>query len=201
MPSKEEMLLLEPFLGLNVDQIVVPSSPEQFAAAVAAIQAAGAAGFDTETKPVFTRGTVNEGPDLVQFATEQRAYLFQLHRSEGRPFLQELLLADHVMKIGFDLTSDRALLKRKLGIETRGIIDLSGAFRKRGYRNTMGVKSAVALVLNRNFQKSKHVTTSNWAAHTLSPRQICYAANDAYAALMVWQALGRPGPEKASRRR
>jgi len=63
------------------------------------------------------------------------------------------------------------------------------------------VKSAVALVLNRNFQKSKQVTTSNWAVQQLSPRQACCAANDAYAALQVWNALGRPGPEKKPRRR
>ncbi|HNV68310.1 MAG TPA: 3'-5' exonuclease domain-containing protein 2, partial [Candidatus Ozemobacteraceae bacterium] len=136
MPTREEIVLLEPFCGLTIEQIQVPVTDDQFAAAVSEIQAAGAVGFDTETKPVFVRGATNEGPDLVQFATEHRAFLFQLHRLVCRPYLIELLQSVAVMKIGFDLTSDRSLLQHKLGVETQGIIDLSRAFRQRGYRQT-----------------------------------------------------------------
>jgi hypothetical protein len=47
-------------------------------------------------------------------------------------------------------------------------------------------------VLGRRLQKSKSVTTSNWASPVLKPHQLLYAANDAYAALCVFQALGSP---------
>lgn len=192
---------MKPFSGLTLECIFTPATQEQFSAALAEIRAAGAVGFDSETKPVFARGVVNSGPDIVQFATKTRAFIFQLAQAECRPVLEEILLAEDILKIGFDLKSDRLLLHRKLGVEMKAVLDLGTAFRKRGYRNTMGVKSAVGIVLQRNFQKSKHITTSNWSLAHLSSRQLEYAANDAFAALMVWAALGCPGPEKPSRRR
>jgi hypothetical protein len=39
-------------------------------------------------------------------------------------------------------------------------------------------------------EKSKSVATSNRAAPALSPNQLLYAANDAFAALMVFPTLG-----------
>jgi ribonuclease D len=54
----------------------------------------------------------------------------------------------------------------------------------------MGVKGAVAVLFNERFIKSKKAATSNWANAQLSEAQLVYAANDAYAAIRVWQALG-----------
>jgi ribonuclease D len=45
-------------------------------------------------------------------------------------------------------------------------------------------------MFNRRFLKSRKATTSNWANLHLTPTQLSYAANDAYAALRVYQALG-----------
>ena len=53
----------------------------------------------------------------------------------------------------------------------------------------MGVKGAVAVLFNQRFQKSKKAATSNWANPHLSDSQLIYAANDAYAAYRVWEAL------------
>jgi ribonuclease D len=53
----------------------------------------------------------------------------------------------------------------------------------------MGVKAAVAVTYGRRFIKSKKAATSNWSAQTLSAAQLVYAANDAWAALRVYQAL------------
>jgi len=196
-PGKEETALLEPFSGLPLECIVVPKGADQFAAALAAIRAEGAVGFDTETKPVFARGAVRPGPDIVQFATESRAFIFQLHQTGCEPYLVEILLAEDILKVGFDLRSDLGLLHKRLGIEAKAVLDLGTVFRKQGYPDTTGVRAAVGILLERNFHKSKHVTTSNWSLHDLSPRQLEYAANDAYAALQVWTALGCPPPGRS----
>ena len=66
------------------------------------------------------------------------------------------------------------------------------AFRAQGYRKDMGVKGAVAVLFQQRFQKSKKAATSNWASERLSESQLLYAANDAYAAFRVWEALQRP---------
>ena len=54
----------------------------------------------------------------------------------------------------------------------------------------MGVRGAVAVLFNKRFIKSKKASTSNWANTHLTEAQIIYAANDAYAAMRVYAALG-----------
>jgi ribonuclease D len=191
-PSKAETALLQPFEALPLERIHVPASRTQFAEAAAVIMASAVVGFDTETKPVFTKGTASDGPHIVQFATQDRAFIFQLHRTECHPVLIELLQADSLLKVGFGLQSDRGEIQQKLGVQLRPVLDLGSVFGSEGYRGTAGVRAAVAIVLKRSFHKSKKTTTTNWAMAQLTPRQLLYAANDAFAALQVLNALDRP---------
>jgi ribonuclease D len=188
-PTKDEIALLPPFVGLTLDHIYVPTLSEEFAAAAAAIKAAGIVGFDTESKPTFAVGEASEGPHLVQFALHDRAYLFQVYRAEGLPFLMELLHSDEVLKVGFGLKSDSGHIFRKLGIRFGGVVDLNVVFRADGYHKEMGVRAAVGQVFKQRFAKSKKITTTDWSQPELSSPQKLYAANDAYAALKVFEAL------------
>jgi ribonuclease D len=189
VPSKAEIALLEPFVGLALEHIHVPASSPEFASATAEIKDAGIVGFDTESKPTFVTGDVSEGPHLVQFALHDKAYLFQLHRAEGHPFLLELLQSEQVIKAGFGLRSDRTHILAKLGVHFNAVVDLNTVFSMAGYHKEMGVRAAVGLVLKQRFRKARHVTTSNWSQPQLTPQQMLYAANDAYAALKVLEAL------------
>ena len=188
-PTKAEIALLEPFAGLELAHIHVPASRPEFASAAAEIRAAGITGFDTESKPTFVAGDVSEGPHVVQFALRDKAYLFQLHREAGIPFLIELLQSEQLIKAGFGLSSDRRHIHAKLGVHFNAVVDLNTVFSMDGYHKEMGVRAAVAQVLKQRFAKSRHVTTSNWSQPQLTPQQIRYAANDAYAALKVLEAL------------
>jgi len=188
-PTKAEISLLEPFIGLTLERIHMPTTTEEFASAAAEIKAAGIVGFDTESKPTFVTGDVSEGPHVVQFALHDKAYLFQLHRAEGHPFLIELLQSDQLIKVGFGLKSDRGHIFAKLGVHFNAVVDLNTVFSMDGYHKEMGVRGAVGLVLNQRFAKARHVTTSNWSQPQLTPQQLLYAANDAYAALKVLEAL------------
>jgi ribonuclease D len=188
-PTKAEIALLEPFVGLTLERIHMPTSREEFASAAAEIKAAGIVGFDTESKPTFVTGDVSEGPHVVQFALHDKAYLFQLHRADGLPFLIELLQSEQLIKVGFDLKSDSRHIYAKLGVHLGGVVDLNTVFSMDGYHKHMGARAAVGLVFKQRFAKSRHVTTSNWSQHQLTPQQMLYAANDAYAALKVLEAL------------
>jgi ribonuclease D len=194
-PSKAESALLAPFIGLELSQIYVPVTVADFAAATAEIMAAGVVGFDTESKPIFDRGVVSDGPHVVQFALASRAYIFQLHHAVGRDFLLEVFASDAVLKVGFGLRSDHREIRAKLGVTLQSVLDLNDIFRKLGHRGTTGARAAIAIVLNQKFHKSKAVTTSNWAQPVLTPKQLLYAANDAYAALRVLMAL-EPSPDE-----
>lgn len=192
VPSKPDIALLEPFIGLTLDQIHVPANKAEFAAAGAAISAADIVGFDTESKPTFAVGETSDGPHVVQFALHDRAYLFQVHRKEGHPFLLDLLQSDQLLKVGFGLRSDRKHVLARFGVHFGGVVDLNVVFSMRGYQKEIGVRNAVALVLQQRFTKSKKITTTNWSQHVLTEQQILYAANDAYAALKVLEALQLP---------
>lgn len=190
IPTRDEMALLEPFAGLTLDDILVPCTPAQIDHAASELSAARFVGFDTESKPIFAKGQVSDGPHTVQFATMEKAYIFQLHRPECHQAVGDLLGSISVVKVGFGLRSDQDQLPKKLGVHPRAVLDLSAVFRRQGYRKMVGVKAAIAVVFNQRFQKSKRMSTSNWARHQLMPNQLLYAANDAYAAVKVLNALG-----------
>ena len=188
-PTKDEIALMEPFSGLTLPHIHVPTTSPEFASATAEIKAAGTVGFDTESKPTFVVGDVSEGPHVVQFAMHDKAYLFQVHRAEGLPFLIELLQSDEIIKVGFGLRSDSGQIFKKLGAKFGGVVDLNTVFSMQGYRREMGARAAVGLVFNQRFAKSKKITTTDWSLPHLTHQQMLYAANDAYAALKVLEAL------------
>lgn len=193
-PSKEQIALLAPFERLGLDRIHLVSTPAQAEKACAALAAAAVWGFDTESKPTFVKEQVSDGPHTVQLATLERAWVFQLHDPDCRAMVADLLARSGATKAGFGLGDDRKRITAKLGVEPAGVLELNTVFRERGYRKDMGVKGAVAVLFQRRFLKSKKAATSNWAQPQLSESQLLYAANDAWAAARVFQALGlEPG--------
>lgn len=185
---------LPPYEGLALADIVLVKSELDAAEALAALAGADVIGFDTESKPTFSKGEESTGPHLVQLATDERAWLFQIGSAPGehlRAVLRAVLEAPGILKVGFGLGDDIRRLRNKLGIETDNVIDLSTALR-RGERNALGAKTAVARFFGQQLQKSKRITTTNWAQPRLSEKQILYAADDAHVALRIyrhWRAL------------
>ena len=189
-PDKDAIALLPPFERLGLERITLVSTAEQARSAAAVLTQATAWGFDTESKPTFKVGEVSDGPHIVQLATAAHAWVFQLHDPECRAITAELLARPGIDKVGFGLGDDRKRIIHKLGVEPQGILELNTVFRERGYRKDMGVKGAVAVLFNQRFIKSKKAATSNWANARLTEAQLIYAANDAYAAIRVFDALG-----------
>lgn len=191
-PDKDQIALLEPFERLGMDRITLVATASQADEARRVLQQASAWGFDTESKPTFVRDEVSDGPHVVQLATLERAWVFQLHDPDCRARVAELLALPGVTKAGFGLGDDTKRIQHKLGVQPADVLELNTVFRKQGYRKDMGVKGAVAVLFNKRFIKSKKAATSNWANPRLSEAQLIYAANDAWAALRVFNALG-PG--------
>jgi len=191
-PSREDIAQMPVFEGLPLGQIHVVRSAAQVEFASRVLADARVIGFDTESKPTFTREAVNEGPHVVQFATMEHAFIVQVGAATPIAFLKSVIESSEIVKVGFGLRSDRGPLRSKLGIRLGESVDLAQALRKLGYRQEVGVKTAVAIFLERRLQKSRSATTSNWALPNLRPSQLLYAANDAYAALRVFHALDIP---------
>ena len=189
-PDKSALLTLDPVPGLTLAQVRAPSRDDELAAAWADLRAQRFVGFDTEAKPTFAKGEVSGGPDVVQFATASTAYVLQLRHAASEDLVRQVLAERAVIKVGFGLGQDQQQLQQRLGTIAQPLLDLDRVFRRLGHGRTIGIKTAVAIVFNQRFVKSKRVTTSNWARHPLEPRQLLYAANDAWVALRVLQALG-----------
>jgi ribonuclease D len=192
LPAPEEIALFDPFERLGLERIaLVATGPDAQRAADLLLQAR-VWGFDTESRPTFVAGESSEGPHVIQFATLEAAFVFQLHDPACRAVAGELLAREDVLKAGFGLRDDKRRIAHKLGIEPQAVLDLDTVFRQRGYRRQMGIKAAVAVLFGQRYQKSKRAATSNWAQRRLTESQLLYAANDAWAALRVYAALGLP---------
>ena len=188
-PSKEQIALLDPFEQLGLDRIELVADAAQARRAASALSSATVWGLDTESKPTFLKDQVSEGPHIVQLATRERAWIFQLHDPECRAIAASLLALPGVVKAGFGLGDDKKRIVSKLGVEAADVLELNTVFRERGFRKDMGVKGAVAVLFNRRFIKSKKASTSNWSNLRLTPAQLVYAANDAWAAIRVYDGL------------
>jgi len=188
-PDKDAIALLPPFERLGLDRITLVSTAKQAEQAHSALVASRAWGFDTESKPTFRVGETSDGPHVLQLATAERAWVFQLHDAECRAVAADLLAHAGIVKAGFGLGDDRKRILNKFGVEAANVLELNTIFRAQGYRKEMGIKGAVAVLFHQRFQKSKKAATSNWALERLSESQLVYAANDAYAAYRVWEAL------------
>ena len=189
-PDKEQINLLEPFERLDMHHIHLVDTAARAADALDALQNEKALGFDTESKPTFVKNEASTGPHIVQLATLQTAWIFQLEDAECRRVVGMLLESPHIIKAGFGLGDDKKRITYKLGVDLQGVLDLNTVFREKGYRKDMGVRGAVAVLFNQRFIKSKKASTSNWANPQLTEAQLVYAANDAYAAMRVYAKLG-----------
>lgn len=183
--------VLPAYPGLTMAQVHMVKSDADAAAALADLQAMDAIGFDTESKPTFQKGEVSTGPHLIQLATDEVAWLFQIGERAPSPAIAQLLKSvlesPAIVKAGFGLADDVKRLRAKLQIDTANVVDLATAMKQRGERNTLGAKTAVARHFGQALQKSKKITTTNWALPRLSEKQILYAADDAHVALKLYR--------------
>jgi ribonuclease D len=182
-------VILPPYDGIALDNVRMVKTAADAAAALAALLHADVLGFDTESKPTFQKGEASTGPHLVQLATDDVAYLFQIGAVAGAVelgVLKAVLESPAILKVGFGLLDDIKRLRSKMGIETTNVLDLSTAMR-RNEKNPLGAKTAVARHFGQALQKSKRITTTNWAMPRLSEKQILYAADDAHVALRLYR--------------
>lgn len=182
--------LLPPYDGITMASVRMVRSEQDAAEALAALSSTDVLGFDTESKPTFLKGEQSTGPHLVQLATDEVAYLFQIGAKpvpeSAVEVIKAVLESKTILKVGFGLKDDILRLQIKLGIDASNVLDLSNALRK-GERNSLGAKTAVARFFGQKLQKSKKITTTNWSLPRLSDKQILYAADDAHVALRVYR--------------
>ncbi len=134
-------------------------------------------GFDTETRPAFKPGE-SYLPSIAQFATAGAVYLFQVQRQDLFDAVREILAAENIIKVGVSVGDDLRNLKRLFEFDEQSVLDLGKIAKRHGMKQT-GVRNLAGIFLSTRIPKG--AKTTNWAARTLTPQQITYAATDAWA--------------------
>lgn len=145
----------------------------------------GILGFDTETRPTFHKGKLN-APALMQIATGDTVYLMQLG---WIPFgsIQAALLSDaDIVKVGVGIGDDMRALAKVFPFTAAGTVDLANVAKKHDIPN-QGIRSLAASLFG--WRISKGSQCSNWSLRQLTPRQIAYAATDAWIGRMIYMRL------------
>jgi ribonuclease D len=134
-------------------------------------------GFDTETRPAFSRGE-SYLPSIVQFATASAVYLMQVQQHDLSDAMREILSSEKIIKVGVAVADDLRNLKRLFQFDERSVLDLGKVAERHGLKQT-GVRNLAGIFLGTRIPKG--AKTTNWAARCLTPQQIAYAATDAWA--------------------
>src|SRR5690606_33014386 len=102
LPSKEQIQTFRVFQNLPMQQIQVINRLEQCHALAHELKSHAVLGFDSESKPTFKVGEVSTGPHLIQLATLDKAYLFQMNPAIWH-FLKPIFASRDQIKVGFGL--------------------------------------------------------------------------------------------------
>ena len=147
-------------------------------------------GFDTETRPVFKKGQQPGPPMLLQLATADEVFLFQLKLIGMENGLAELMGKRSVIKTGVSVRDDILGLKRLHKFKAGGFVDI-GQVSMDLNMQTHGLRNLAANLLG--FRISKSAQCSNWSKDQLTPKQVAYAATDAWVSRELYLAMERLG--------
>lgn len=143
-------------------------------------------GFDTETRPSFTRGRVHKVA-LMQLSTDEHCYLFRLNKIGIPAALRSFLENPEIIKIGLSVHDDFSVMRRiSSDLDPQGFIDLQ-EYVKYFHINDISLQKIYAIVFQEKISKNQRLT--NWEAPTLTDQQQIYAALDAWACLRLYRTL------------
>jgi len=142
-------------------------------------------GFDTETRPTFTKGGRNQ-VSLIQLSTADLACLFRINKIGLPKELIQLLADPKVIKAGVAVHDDIRFLKVVKKFNPEGFIDLQNFVKDYGIQ-IAGLKKLTAIVLG--FRISKRQQVTDWEAEQLSEAQMIYAATDAWVCHQIYRKL------------
>ncbi|MDR3317728.1 MAG: 3'-5' exonuclease domain-containing protein 2 [Puniceicoccales bacterium] len=133
-------------------------------------------GFDTESKPAFTKGE-KYLPSIVQIATSTGAYIFQLAKIGQLKFLKPIFESESLLKVGIAIRDDVLKLRDIENFKPAGFKDISDLTRSLGVHQT-GLRNLSGIFLKCRISKVSQ--TTDWSQERLSTRQLTYAATDAW---------------------
>lgn len=190
--SKEEILALEKIASFEGDIQIIEKS-EEIAPAIEYLSQFHEVGFDTETKPAFTRNCENDVA-LIQISSLEKSFLFRVCMTDFSEELIQFLENPSILKIGLSLQNDiRAIRRKSHGLNPGGFVDLQKLCPAYGIKE-QSLRSIYAILYEERMSKQARLT--NWEKRILPEKAIQYAALDAYSCLRIYYTLLQlPTPE------
>lgn len=167
--------------------IIVIDRPEQVDESIAILREAEIIGFDTETRPSFKKGALNEVA-LLQLAVPGTCFLFRINRIGMLPQIIDLLQDPECLKVGLSIHDDFLNLHRLAEFSPEGFIDLQ-AYVKQFHIADNSLTRIHAILYGERVSKGQRLT--NWEAETLTESQKEYASLDASACIRIYTTLSR----------
>lgn len=144
-------------------------------------------GFDTETRPSFTRGR-QYAVALLQVSSRDVCFLFRLNHIGLPQCLVDLLTDQNVTKIGLSWHDDLRMLNRRRKFEAGTFVELQDMSKEMGIVD-MSLQKLYANLFGQKISKTQQL--SNWEADSLSDAQQLYAATDAWACIQLYEEMTR----------
>lgn len=180
-------------LAAYTSKTVLVESDEVAETAVCDILKETLLGFDTESKPTFKKGHSNP-VSILQLGGVDCVWVFRMALLEkSYPKIYSILENGNIKKVGVAVKGDISALNRLYPFSPAGFEDISDKTRALGIVNT-GLRNLAGLFLGKRISKSAQM--SNWAADSLTQKQISYAATDAWISRDLHLAVAKVLREK-----
>ena len=170
-------------------KVRVLSSLDNVQGAIADLMNYDTIGFDTETKPTFVKGPLNP-PSIIQLASEEQVYIFQLDNKNIFEILSPLLSKINITKCGVSVDRDLIELMYLSPFHPSSFVDLGNIARDNNIPHH-GLRGLVAMFLEKRISKGPQI--SDWSRPELSESQISYAATDAWISLKLFKVFDQLG--------
>lgn len=192
--SKEEIAIL-PVAAFR-GRIVLIQTLSEAEKATSYLEKSEIIGFDTETRPSFTKGQYRKIA-LMQLSTEDTCFLFRLNLIGIPESLSDILTNPDIKKVGLSLKDDFSAIRKSMELEPQNFIELQSFVKRFGILDN-GLQRIYAILFGEKISKAQRL--SNWECDVLTEAQQKYAALDAWACLHIYNKLIRLNPELSDKK-
>ena len=167
-------------------RIIVVDTEEGLNDALSYLSSFAEVGFDTETRPSFSKKT-HYKMSLIQLSSDDICFLIRLNKFKKMPSaLESFLINEKIKKVGLSLRDDFHGLHSLTKVSPGNFIDLQQYVVQFGIAD-MSLQKIYAILFGKRISKRERL--SNWEAESLTEAQQRYAALDAWSCLRIYQFL------------
>lgn len=179
---------------LMIDNIIWVDEFHGLISATNYIEGCKVVGIDCEWKPNYVKGSKPNKVSIMQIASENRAYIFDLIKLhddvpvELNNCFRNILCSPNILKLGYNLQCDLHQLSQSYGdLECfryyEMLLDVQKLFNESGG----GLSGLAEKVLGAGLNKTRR--NSNWEQRPLSQNQMEYAALDAAVLVHIFHCI------------